>query len=627
MSEMSRLRRAWTAFRSRPRAEQLRLLRRAAWRLRAHGLSATLAWARASGAESRDGARYEAWCRRHTPDAARLAIMRAQSGALRYQPLISIITAAYNTEPALLEAAAASVIGQAYPRWEWHIADDGSTHAPTVAALAALESCDPRISVHRASVNGGISAASNLALAHAAGEYIALLDHDDVLMPQALFRVVECLNGPEPAPDVVYSDEDKLDLDGRRTDPYFKPDWSPDLFRSSMYACHLLVLRRSLALEVGGFRSAFDYSQDYDLLLRIVERTARIAHVPDVLYHWRKTLASTALSGGAKPTAHAAGARALQAHLDRQDIAGRILDAGPPGLYRVQYAVAGDPLVSIVMPTRDPAGADLARTLDVIARTTRSAVEVVLVSSSGAAPERLPSGLRLQSVRAEARFAFPAWVNLGARVGAGQHLLVMHDDVAPLEEGWLQALVELSEQPWVGAVGAKLVAEDGSLRHTGLIVGLGGLADSPFRGHAADTAGYFSGANCIRNYTAVSGACLMTRREVFDRVGGFEEALSGPGADVDYGLRVTGAGLLVVFTPYARLAHLERGGISGRELTPAERRHLECRWGERLRSDPFYNPNLTLDDVDYSVVQDEGGAGTALEGPATSRARPRASSP
>lgn len=602
MTGMSSLRRAWSAFRSKPRAERVQLLRKAVGRLRADGLGATLAWARAGGARSRLADDYDTWVRRHTPDAVALERMRIQSARFAYRPVISIVTAVYNTAPALLDVAADSVIAQAYPAWEWHIADDGSTDRGTVAALERIAGRDARITVHRAAANSGIAAASNLARTHASGDYLALMDHDDALMPHALFRVVECLNDTGPAPDVVYSDEDKLDLDGNRCDAYFKPDWSPDLFRSSMYACHLLVIRRSLVDEVGGFRSEYDFSQDFDLLLRVIERTDRVAHVADVLYHWRKTPASTALAGEAKPTAHGAGARALQAHLDRQGIAGRVLDAGPPGLYRVSYEISGRPLVSIIMPTRDPQGDAAGRAMAGLAsRTAYSEYEVVLVSETGGTPARMPSGLRARGVQAPGPFNIAAWVNAGAQEAHGQHLLILHDDARPREPEWLIALLELSVQPWIGAVGAKLFGEDGSLQHIGLIVGLGGFAGAPFRGHAPETVGYYSGANCIRNYSAVSGACLMTRRQVFDQIGGFDEALPGQGADVDYGLRVCEAGLRVVFTPYARLTHAESGGVAGRRLTSVELAHLRQRWGRRLEVDPYYNPNLTKDALDYRV--------------------------
>ena len=327
-------------------------------------------------------------------------------------------------------------------------------------------------------------------------------------------------------------------------------------------------------------------------MLRLMERTRPDRpRVRTSLYHWRKTQASTALAGEAKPTAHGAGARALQAHLDRQGIAGRILDAGPPGLYHVQYEVCGDPLVSIVMPVRTPDSEGIVECLGSIdAATAYRRWEIVLVSDSGGLPERLPASLRVLGARAGVPFNFSAWVNVGARSAHGDHLLVLRDDVRPRDAGWLGAMLELSAQPWIGAVGAKLFDGRGSLQHVGLVLGLEGLAASPFRGHSAETVGYYSSANCIRNYSAVSAACLLTRRVVFDRIGGFDEHLTSPGADVDYGLRVHEAGLRVVFTPYARLTCRETGGLEGRAPSADEMSHLRQRWGRRLDRDPYLQP-------------------------------------
>jgi GT2 family glycosyltransferase len=598
MNVMAGLQRVWTTLRSRPPVERLQIVRRLLVRLRHDGIASTMAWAREATAAWRDPQRYREWCRTHTPDGAELSAMRAAADALGQRPLISIITATYNTAPGWLDAAAESVVAQVYPHWEWSIADDGSTSTATLEALSRLPARDARIRVARAPQNMGVSAASNLALAGARGEFVALLDHDDVLQPHALFRVVERLNRAGHRPDVVYSDEDKLDSAGARTDAYFKPDWSPDLLRSSMYACHLLVIRRELVDAVGGFRSEFDSSQDYDLLLRVIERTARIEHVPEVLYHWRKVASSTALSPSAKPAAHAAGARALQAHLDRQQIRGRILDAGSPGLYRVQYDIVGEPLVSILMPTREGASPALARTLAALdAKTAYRRVEVLLLSRNGDVPAVLPSTLSVRSVRIESPFQFGAWINHGARAARGAHVLVLHDDVEPRDAQWLSSLLELSQQPWIGAVGAKLVDAQGRLQHIGLALGLGRIAGRPFQGEPADALGYYSSANAIRDCTAVSAACLMTRRDVFDGVGGFDAELPGAAAEVDYGLRVNGAGLRVVFTPFSTAIHRGSGALIGAQ----HEAHLRQRWGTRLDSDPYYNPNLTREFLDHRV--------------------------
>ena len=603
VKRMSSLYRAWRTLRSRSRATQRLLVQQALQRVRSDGLAAALRWARARANPPHQAEAYRAWCSRHTPDAASLAALRAASTQWRRQPTISILTPAYNTTPHWIDEAADSVLAQAYERWEWCVVDDGSGDARSTEALARLAARDPRVRVQRAAERGGVSAASNLALARATGEFVALLDHDDVLAPHALASVVALLNASEPSFDVVYSDEDKLDEHGVRCDPYFKPDWSPDLFRSSMYACHLLVLRRALVEDAGGFRSEFDFSQDYDLLLRISERTTRIGHVPDVLYHWRKTPASTAQAGDAKPTAHQAGGRALQAHLDRQAIAGRVLDAGPPGLYRVQYEIEGRPGVSVVVPTRDATSPALASWLQgLIAVTDRRPLEIVFVSDSGEVPTITGDGVRVRGVTSRSPFNYAARVNQGASVASEPYLLVLHDDASPQHPEWLDAMLELAMRPWVGLVGAKLFDGAGALQHVGLVLGVGGLAGRPFSGHARDTVGYFSNAICIRNCSAVSGACVMTTKAVFDRVGGMDGTLEGASVEVDYALRVAETGRLVVVTPYARLTHLQTGGVSGVPLGDDDWQRLRERWGLRLAIDPFYSPHLSRQALDYRIA-------------------------
>jgi GT2 family glycosyltransferase len=574
--------------------------------MRINGPSAALTWIRNSSGAHGEAESYLRWCALHTPRDEELRRMGEQSSQFAYQPLISILTPAYNTDPRWLEACADSVMAQAYPRWEWHLVNDGSTRPETLATLERIAGRDHRIRLHNRSENRGISAATNVALSAAEGDYIAMLDHDDALLPHALFRTVEALNGTGPRADVVYSDEDKLDLGGCRCDAYFKPDWSPDLFLSSMYVCHLLVARRALVLDVGGFRTTYDFAQDYDLVLRLMEKTSAIVHVPDVLYHWRKIPQSAAMAGLAKPTAHLAAQRALQDYLDRNGLSGRIEDAGPAGLHRVRYTVHGQPLVSIIVLTSGEHSPHLQSTLAALDRTTAYRnFELVIASRDGGVPVAVQPVLgRVRHRVLEARPSLDAGistrVNAGAAAANGQHVLLLHEDVRPLEGSWLEAMLELSEQPGVGAVGAKLLDSNGNLQHVGLVLGLNGLIGYPLQRHHADTAGYFSSANCIRNYSAVSGACLMTRRDVFDRVGGFDERMPTL-ADVDYCLRVGAAGLRVVFTPYARLVHNEAGELDRASAPPEEMAHLRARWGSVLQQDPYYNPNLTREGLDYRV--------------------------
>jgi GT2 family glycosyltransferase len=601
MTLFSQLRRAWSRFRARPAAERRQLLFGLARTVRTKGAAAALA--RIRRVAEGDDARYQRWCAVHTPSPEDLQRMRQQSVQLAYQPLVSILTPACNTDPGWLEACADSVMAQAYPHWEWHIVNDGSSRADTNAALERIATRDSRITVHRLTQNRGISGATNVALSAARGDYIALLDHDDALLPHALFRTVEAINQAEPRPEIVYSDEDKLGLDGRRCDAYFKPDWSPDLFLSSMYVCHFLVARRELVVAAGGFRSEYDFAQDYDLVLRLIERTNAIAHVPDVLYHWRKIPQSAAAAGDAKPTAHVAAQRALQDYLDRNGLAGWIEDAGPPGLHRVRYRLTGNPLVSVVVPASRPDDG-LARTLAALEQKTGYRnIEVIVV---GTRPLNAEIAARLQRFPGsfeqvpDAGSGFPAWMNRGAAIARGSQLLFLAEGAEPLHEGWLEAMLELSEQRHIGAVGAKLLDERGMLRHIGLVLGLGGLAASPFEGQHPDIYGYFSNAICIRNCSAVSGACVMTRREAFDRVQGFDETLSSY-ADIDYCLKLQAQGLRIVFTPYARLVvPAEQVSVSpGRETRARE--VVKARWPTAFERDPYYNPNLSREFPDYRV--------------------------
>jgi glycosyltransferase involved in cell wall biosynthesis len=561
---MSRLLDAWRTFRSRSDADRIRLLRAALSSLGERGLAATLRRMRQSAALAADrqaeNRRYAEWSRRHTPDNAALADMARRVPLWSYRPLISILTPVYNTKPALLTACADSVLAQVYTTWEWHVANDGSTHRDTLATLTDLASRDPRIHVHHLSGQRGISAATNVALTAAAGEYVGLLDHDDALVPHAAFRVVEHLNGVAERPDVIYSDEDKLEEDGSRTDAYFKPDWSPDLFLSNMYACHWLLARRTLVQEVGGFRSSFDFSQDYDLGLRLMERANRIDHVADVLYHWRKGPQSTAAAGSAKPRAHLAGQRALEDYLQRNGIAGRVDDAGPPGFFRLVFLLPRMPTVSII----------------------------------GAWTDEDQHRLRRATAYDDLQFA------ASVDVASGELLLFLNAGFDPTSPDWLNALVQMGLRPGVGAVGAKLLRSDSTLEHIGLVIGLSGVAGRPLAGAPQASPGYFGNALLMRTVSAVTADCLLTPRDVFARTGVTTPRLCGDAAGVDYCLRVRPLGLRVVFTPACTLQRRVPAPIP--KIGDTEAEWLRAAWGPLLDRDPYYNPNLSTLDLDYRVA-------------------------
>ncbi|MCC7125627.1 MAG: glycosyltransferase [Acidobacteria bacterium] len=576
---MRDLLRAWRSFRSRPAPERARLLRRVVSDARAHGVTAALARVRQDGAADRQRDAYADWCREHTPDAAALARMREASARFTYQPLITIITPVYNTDPQWLDACADSVIAQAYPHWQWSIGNDGSTKPATLESLGRIAARDPRIIVTDADKNGGIAAASNLALSRAQGEYVALMDSDDALLPHALFRMVEQLNAAGERADVLYSDEDKLDLDGTRCEAYFKPDWSPDLFLSNMFVCHLLMARRALIHDVGAFRTAFDFSQDYDLMLRLSERANRIDHVADILYHWRKVPQSGATVGDAKPAAHIAGRAALQDALDRRGIDGDIVDVGPAGFYRVKYrAPDSSPLVSVIV-TGSPSTLRRAQGRPEQSRGATS------LRTSG---RREAGGESLDDVT-----AWPHVEYVGsAKEANGSILVFLGNGVRPSSPDWLDALVELALQPGVGIVGPRVLDAHGRIRDLGLYFERGttfralhGL--SPLHG------GYFGSGIAIHNVSAVSGACVVTPRVVWESMGGWADDLTNEDARaVDYALRVHQAGHRIVVTPWSSVV---APASSSREVEfdVLDNRRLHAKWARALQRDPFHNVHLS----------------------------------
>lgn len=567
----------------RPGAEVRALAYAFAQRLRQGGLRDTARWAQQSSRERDERLRYRAWCAKHTPDAQGLAAMARGLASWPNRPRFSILTPVYNTDPAYLEACIESVRAQVYPDWELILSDDGSTREETREVLRSYES-DARIHVLWNGQNRGIAAASQAALERASGDFIALLDHDDELMPHALYRMAARLKSV-PEADLLYSDEDKLELDGSRSDVYFKPDWSPDLVLSSMYVCHFLVMRRSLVVAAGGFRPGFDGSQDYDLVLRVIERAARIEHVADVLYHWRKIPQSASSTTTAKPYAHFAGQRALQEYADRNRLDAVVEDAGPPGLYRMRYRLRGAPRVSVIVAAPDEGvSARLAPPSSYEPR------ELVVVTRPGARAGALPPS-RAPMVVVEAEGDEAERLNAGAAAATGDYFLFLGTGVVPKHADWIEALLEHAQRPEVGAVGGKLFYPDGRLRHVGLVVGPDGIGRRSFDGFPGTWAGYFSNAIAIHNRLAVSRAAVMLSRQAFERVGGWRAAVD---LDVDLGHRLRKTGLRVVFTPYARFTEHAAGPASG--AAPQASAGLD--------RDPYYNLHFAENGADYQVRVD-----------------------
>jgi len=549
---------------------------------------------------------YQAWLARHTPTGVDLEAMRAASSRFRHRPVISVVTPVYDTDPRWLRRCVESVRRQTYPLWELCLCDDGSKRVETLEVLRSYEG-DPKIRISYLPENRQISVASNAALSLATGEFVAFLDHDDELAPDALFEVAKCLN-EHPETDFVYSDEDKLDLDGVRCDPFFKPDWSPEHFLSAMYTCHLTVVRRALVEQVGGFRVGYEGSQDYDLALRLVQLTTRIHHLPKVLYHWRKIPESTANAGAAKPWAHHTGKLALEDYVRRNGLNAQIIEGEVPCVYRVRFAIAGDPLVSVVVATAPHQVSvdqflQLERTISMLARRTAYRhLEVLVAADDGRLPEtveRLLSGMPHRVLPANSGTSVSRQVNLAAACARGEHLLICDYGLEAADSDWLTSLLEFSQQAAIGAVGGKLLYSGGRVGHIGMLLGVGGAAAPAMHGHPTSSYGHFSSAIGTRNYSAVSRSCLMTRREVFDRVAGFSEDYAAQFEDVDYCLRVRQAGYRVVFTPYAQFVHWGPGWLTPSDERAEDARRLRARWGETLDRDPYYNPNLSRETPDY----------------------------
>ncbi len=559
---------------------------------------------------------YDEWVRLYDAltNEDRKAIRR-RLDTLSYKPLISIIMPVYNTPETWLRSAIDSVVGQLYAQWELCIADDASRLPHVREILNERREGDPRIKVVFRERNGHIAAASNSALELATGEYVALLDHDDELAEHALYMVAEELNR-YPDADLIYSDEDKIEERGRRYDPYFKPDWNPDLFCSQNVISHLGVYRTALIRRVGGFREGYEGSQDYDLALRIVERTAssRIRHIPHVLYHWRAILGSAAAASEAKPYAQEAAGRAIQSHFERMGVAVQVAPA--LGVFhRVKYALPDSPpLVSLIVLTRDRVGL-LRKCLEgILEKTDYDRTEVLIVDHESrqrrtlAYLERLASDSRVRVIRYTDPFNFSEMNNRAARIARGEVLGFINNDVEVISQGWLREMVSHAMRPEAGAVGAALYSSNGTIQHAGVILGLHGVAGHIHKGQPRGTPGYFGRAGLIQNFSAVTAACMVMRRSVFEEVGGFDEDnLVVEFNDVDLCLRLRKLGYLVVWTPYAELYHVESASRP-RNTSKQRARHereINCmrwRWGAVLMGDPYYNPNLSLESENFALA-------------------------
>jgi glycosyltransferase involved in cell wall biosynthesis len=515
----------------------------------------------------------------------------------RPAPLFSVLTPVYNTPIPVLRSTIESVLVQTFADFELILVDDCSTEAAVVETLRAYAARDERIRLIERTVNGHIVAASNDGVAAATGEFIALLDHDDLLEPDALARYASVIREVEDV-DYIYSDEDTIDLEDRRYGVFRKPDWSPERLRGQMYTCHLSALRADLVRSVGAFREGYDGSQDYDLVLRVTERARRIVHVPDVLYHWRAVPGSTAADADAKPYAYEAARHAIQDHLDRVGIKGTVQIGKAPGTYVIERELDADVRVSLIIPTVGTSGVVWGRSRcyvveavrSMLEKTSHQNVEVVVVYDRSTPPEVLDqlhtvAGERLVLVPFERPFSHSEKMNIGMLHSTGDRLVLLNDDIEVISDRWLEELVAPLDEADVGLTGAKLFLSNTTIQHAGHAYAWGDYYHPYFRKEASFR-GPFNNLIINREASGVTAACSAIRRETYLEIGGFAEGLPTTYNDVDFSYKVRHLGYRIVWLSGVELYHFESVSRGHRRFLPEEQRFCWSRWGRPV-NDPY----------------------------------------
>lgn len=552
----------------------------------------------------RERQKYQKWIEAHKLTGEARAAIAAKIEALEHKPLISVVMPVYNVEEKWLRLCIESVIAQLYTNWELCIADDASPGAHIRAVLDEYATRDTRIKVIYRTENGHISAASNSALELATGEFTALLDHDDELAEDALYWVAAEINDhPETA--MIYSDEDKIDGRGRRSEPKFKPDWSRDFFYSLNLITHLSVYRTSILRDIGAFRVGYEGSQDHDLALRVTEQIAegRIRHIPRVLYHWRAIPGSVALSGEAKPYALEKGREAIRSHFERTGVNAEVVPA-TDNLHRVRYPLPDPaPKTSLILLIDDMRVG--ARAIAEYSDTRGSGRELLLACSEQAADsfvrDALPEDTRIV-VAPEAGAA--ARYNTAVLHAEGDILFFIDPDLKPRASDWLSEMAAIAAQDGIGAVGAKIVETNGSVQHAGLVIGRDGSILPVHHGIPGGEAGYFFRAGLINNFSAVSISAFACTRRLFMEMDGFDhESFPDRLFDVDFCLRLWSKKLRVVFNPYAAMVRFYTDGKldNEREVPAKEKEAFIRKWKEVVGCDPFYNPNLSRSNGNFEI--------------------------
>ncbi|ART81763.1 hypothetical protein CBP31_03275 [Oceanisphaera profunda] len=562
---------------------------------------------------------YAKWVRCYdTIDNNKRNKIRAAINQMQNPPLISVIMPTYNVKPQLLTEAIESIRKQLYPHWDLCIADDASTDPAIRPLLENLSRNDDRIKILFREKNGHISAASNSALELVTADWVALMDHDDMLPEHALYHVAQTILN-HPGVGVIYSDEDKIDEHGNRFSPHFKSDWNPDLFFSQNYVSHLGVYKKSILDKIGGFRVGVEGSQDQDLLLRCLPylKDEQIIHIPHVLYHWRMVEGSTALSSGEKNYTTEAGIKSLRDYFESQNKKVTVSQAAVPNTYHVSYEISeAEPLVSLLIPTRDHLHLIETCVRSILDKSLYRNFEILILDNGSVEEDTIKFFETIQDEYSYVRvlqynhpFNYSAINNFGVEHAKGSIIGLVNNDIEVISPDWLNNMISHVVRPEIGCVGAKLYYTDGTLQHGGVILGVGGVANHSHKNYPYGHPGYFARLACIQNLSAVTAACLLIRRDIFEEVRGFDEInLKVAFNDIDFCLKVQELGYRNLWTPYAELYHHE--SVSrGAEDTPEkikrfqqEVRFMENKWGSVLMQDPYYSPNLTLQHEDFSLA-------------------------
>jgi glycosyltransferase involved in cell wall biosynthesis len=549
---------------------------------------------------------YLRWITIHEPDAEALKLQQSGSLNFSYRPKISIIVPVYNTDRDMLVSMINSVLSQTYDNWELCIVDGNSDFPYIKNILLEYAGKDKKIKVSFLERNYNIAGNSNRALELATGEFVTFLDHDDELAPFALYEVVKVLN-KSPEIDIIYSDEDKINPSGKRCAPFFKPDWSPDLLMSVNYVCHLLVIRKILLDKAGGFREGYDGAQDYDLVLRSVSGTSKIVHIPEILYHWKMHPDSTAQNIYSKDYAHESGKKALRDYLSRNSIDADVCDGAGITNYRIRYTSKHIPKVSIIIPFKDKYRF-LKRCVDsIIQKSSYKNYEFILVSNNSSEKklidylDKLSDLPFVKIIQYNEPFNYSRLNNYAVKHSDGEVLLFLNNDTEVISEDWIESMMKHVMRKEVGAVGCKLLYPDNTIQHAGVIIGLTGFAGHVFSRLPDNAYTYFGSVDFVRNFLAVTGACMMVRRDVFDEVKGFDERFTLCGSDVELCFRLIAHGYRIVYTPFARLYHHE-AITRGKEIPTEDFRLSLSAYNKHLNDgDPYYNPNLTRLKTDCSL--------------------------